>query len=306
MILEYEGVDISDDVQIDTAWHDSFGLNRSDRLILRLSDVDDLWDKWGPKEGDKVKVSDGSATTGTMYIESIRPESSLMRVRALSMPPKADKERRSKSWEEVMLSQLIQEVCTRWGLGYRTFGFTDYKYSYVEQMDVADFKFLSKRLAYEGMGFLVYDGDLVVYSIPYMDSQTPLETIAVHDGMDFTFTNERDNYFGSCEVTDGSTQGRFTLDANGRTLTRIIDGRISSQAEAERFAQNLLRYQNRTVKTLRMVTETFLRQFAAGSVFNVDAKSAQSWNGPAIIEHMRLDYVYRRSTVWARRTITDY
>lgn len=306
MILEYEGVDISDDVQIDTAWHDGYFQGHSDKLILKLSDVDALWDKWQPKEGDRIRVSDGPATTGLMYVDSMEPESSLMRIRALSMPPKAAHERRNKSWEEVRLSQLCQEVCNRWGLGYRSYGVTDRIYAYVEQRGEPDFEFLFRRLAYEGLGFLVYDGNLVIYDTAYMDAQEPQDTITVHPGMDYSLTNDRDRFFGSCLVTDGNVTGTFTVDSAGKQLHPPINGRISDEAEAERFAHGLLRHQNATVKTVKLTTETFLTKYAAGSVFDLEATASASWDGPAIIEHIRHDYVRRRSTLWARKTITDY
>ena len=305
MQIEYEGADITKDVSVDTCWHDMYGTGKSDSLIIKFNDTRGLWDSWNPKAGDKIKVTDGAATTGQMYVELARPESSLIVIRALSMPIDASRVRRSKSWEQVRLLQLVSEVCDRYGLTYETYGVEDQTYSYVDQAMLPDFEFLARRCAFEGASFLTYDGKLIVYKGQYMDTQSPQGTIKAEPGMDYKFAADEDARFGTMKVTDGSYTGEYTGE-DGKTFTHTIGDRISDQSEADRFAKGLLRFKNKDTRTFTLDTDTFMRQYAAGSVFTVEASAAASWDGPAYIEHMRHDYVRRRSKMWARQVIEDY
>lgn len=305
MVLEYEGVDITPSVSVDTSWHWMYGEGHADVLTLRCADTKSLWDSWGPKKGDRIKVSDGAATTGDMWVDEVKPKSSLIEIHAMSIPDGASQERHARSWEHVRLSQLLQEVCNDQSLGYETYGLTDRVYSYVEQGGVPDLEFLARRCAYEGLAFLVYDGKLVVYDMRELESQTPDATITIAPGIDFDLDADDDRRYGSCTVTDGTV--RATYEAfDGKNLEIRLGDRISDQAEGERFAQHLLHFKNRSARTISITTETFLRQYSAGSVFNLESTSAASWNGPAFIDRMFHDYVNRRSRLWAHQSITEY
>lgn len=305
MDLEYEGTDITQDVTVDTAWHDMYSDGHTDTLYLRLADTQRLWDSWGPKAGDRIRARDGSADTGLMWVDMVKPQSSLITVRALAMPPEATKTRRSKAWEQVRLSQLWTEVCTRYGLSADMHDVTDFVYAYVTQNAVPDFEFLQRRFALEGYGLLCYDGKLVIYNARVMDSQSPATTITLAPGMTYDLASDEDKRFGSVIVTDGTTTGSYSI-GDGREYRAVLNDRISNQAEADRFARNVLRLKNRDTRRIKFKSEKIIRELAAGSVFNLDPTASPSWNGPAFIEHMRIDYVHKNSTVWARQAITDY
>lgn len=305
MKVFYQGADVTKDVSVAYCWHDMYLNGKSDELLVKFNDTRNLWDGWAPQEGDRIAVEDGAAKTGEMYVESVKPESSLLIVHALAMPPKAAKTRRMKSWEDVRLFQLFTEVADRYGLGFETCGATDRVYKYVEQHSEPDYLFLSRRAAYEGCGLLTYDGKLILYSGEYMDSQSPMGTIKVVPGMDYSFTKQDENRYGSCEVTDGNITGSYTADDRKWFVATIAD-RISNQAEGDRFAKGLLRHKNKDIRTVKIVTDTFMRSYAAGSAFTLEATAAASWDGPAIVDHLRHDYVRRRSTLWARQRLEGY
>lgn len=305
MILEYEGTDITDSVSVDTCWHYMYAEGHADTLTLRCADTEALWDKWGPKRGDVIKITDGAATTGRMWLDEVKPKSSLIHIHAMSIPDGASKERHAKSWEHVRLSQLLQEVCTNNGLGYEPQGFTDRVYSYVEQGGVPDLQFIARRCAYEGLAFLIFNGSLVVYDMRELESETPAGTITVAPGIDYDLDSDDDKLYGSCTVTDGTVRATYEAE-DGKNLELRLGDKISDQAEGERFAQHLLHFKNRRAKTIKIVTETFLRQYAAGSTFDLESTSSPSWNGPAFVDRMMHDYVNRRSMLWAHKAITEY
>lgn len=304
--LSYEGRDITADVSIACAWHDMYAEGHADELELRCADTKALWDSWGPKDGDRIRLSDGVATTGELIAESVRPRSSLIAIRSMAVPTEATRERRWKSWEEVRLLQLASEISSRYGLALQTYGLTDRLYSYVDQMGLPDLQFLAKRCAFEGASLLAYDGRLIIYDGLWMDGQAPQGTLDVVAGQDYRFDSDEDHRYGTCKVTDGTTWGTFVADAAGKTYTKVLSDRISNQAEADRWARGLLRHVNKPTRTLELHTDTLMRQFAAGSVVEIHAPAAASWDGLAVIDHMRHDYVRRRSVLWARQVITGY
>ena len=301
----YEGRDIAPDISVATAWLEMFSSDQSDALTLKLNDTRNLWDTWDPQPGDSLSVSQGAAKSGKMNIISVQPQSSLMVIKALAMPKEAGTVRRAKSWEQVRLSQLIGEVCNRHGLSYETYGVTDQVYDYVEQSNVSDFAFLSRRCALEGLGMLVYDGKLVVYDGAYMDSQTPVGKLSVVPGDDYKLLNNDFARYGSSEVTDGHVTGTFSA-GDGEVLSTKLNDRMSSPAEADRFAKGLLRYKNRKADRIRVSTDSFLQAYAPGSVITFAAKAAGSWDGPAFVEKMRYDFYKLKTTVEIRPILEGY
>lgn len=308
MRLFYDGVDVSNDVSIATCWHDMYSTGRADEVLLQCNDTRRLWDAWGPKIGDKIAISDdsGVANSGEMIVYDVVPKSSLICIKALSIPLQASQEARWKSWEQVKLFQLISEIASRYSLSTQFFGIDDQLYEYVEQGGQSDFEFLAKRLAYEGASFLVYDGSLVVYNNCFIDSQAPDGTLAIYPGDDYKFSDDDDQIYGSCEITDGTTNGKFQCGASTKVLSVVLADRLSSEGEANRFAQGLLRHKNKDGRTMQLKTDSFLKNYAAGSIVEIEAQANASWDGTAFIEHLRHDYVHHRSQMWARQVITEY
>lgn len=261
MKVFYEGTDISKRVSVAVAWHDMFSHGKSDELTIKFNDTRQLWDGWNPQPGDEIGIEDAAAKTGVMYVESVKPESSLLTIHAMSMPLDAAKVRRVKSWEKVQFSQLVQEICSRYGLGYETYGVQDQTYDYVEQQGEPDYMFLDRRCAYEGCGLLTYDGKIVVYDIAYMESQGAQGTLPIKTGMDYEFTGDNEMRYGRCEVRDSYYTGTYESGAGKLLLVNLAD-RLSSQSEADRFAKGLLTRKNQNTRRVKLITDTFLRSYA--------------------------------------------
>lgn len=300
----YEGRDIYPDVAVGRCWADSCAWGRLDRLTVDFGDTRNLWDSWGPKEGDRIAVEDGAARTGQMLVASVVPQSSHFTVTAYPVPREA-RDRRCKSWERVKLSQLLAEAAGRHGLTWSMYGLDDYEYSYVEQDNESDLAFLDRRLTLEGASMVVYDGTLVAYSGAWAEGQETAGSLEVVPGVDYEFRDDSPRMWGSCTVTDGTTSGTFAA-GDGKALVKVLPFRISSVGEAERFAKGLLREANRESVMLTVRTDSMLRQYAAGSVLDLDASSAASWSGKAFVARMRHDYFDAKCKVWLTRPLGGY
>lgn len=306
MKVIYQGVDITDDVSVASGWLELYALGRSDRLTITFGDVRGLWDGWAPRPGHTIAVEDGAAKSGEMEIVNVRPESSRITMIALSVPDAASTVRRSKSWQDVYFLQLANEICNRYGLSLETYGVDDHRYDYVEQMAAPDFAFLSKRCAFEGYGLLVYDKKLVIYNAEHMDSQSPNGAIRVTPGDDYKIMRDDFERFGSCRVTDGNVTGRFTDDGAGREFSRQLIDRMTDVGEADRFARGLLRHKNRLTHHVRVKTDSFLSQFAPGSVLDFSASAVGSWDGAAFVEGCRFDLYAKSTAIEVRPVIEGY
>lgn len=300
--VTYENVDITADVSVAAAWLEAYALGHSDKLTITFGDVQGLWDQWGPKPGNTIALEDGAANSGKMEIVNVRPESSRISMLALSVPNAASTVKRSKSWQDVCFLQLANEVCNRYGLALETHGVDDHRYEYVEQMAQPDFAFLSKRCAFEGYGLLVYDGKLVIYNAEHMDAQTPNGSIRVTPGDDYRIMQDDFSRFGVCRVTDGRVTGTFVDDGTGKELVCQLVDHMTDTAEADRFARGLLRHKNRLTHHVKVNTDSFLGQYAPGSVINFSASAVGSWDGAAFVENCRYDF-YRQSTMLEVRPV---
>lgn len=303
MKLLYDGIDIYPKVSINRCFHTMYAEGHADELLIRFNDTRKLWEKWKPERGHKLAVEDGTAKSGTMFIESITPQSGFLTIRAYSNPPTIHN-LRSKSWEEVKLSQLIDEVSGEHGLSVQKFGFEDETYSFVLQNNEADFDFLSKRLAYEGLSFIVYDEKLVVYSQKYLESQAASKKLNISLGYNFEYRDNGDKAYQSCKVKNGTISGEYSI-GSGKALQLVLPVPMTDETEANRFAKNLLRNKNKNMQTATIWLDYMARDLAAGANVTLKTEGAAGWDGKAFLYQVRHDYVFTKSKLWLRKPL-DY
>lgn len=302
--VKYQGVEIYGEVSVARCWHDMHAWGALDELSVTFGDTQNLWDGWNPKDGDIIEVADGAARTGRMYVRDVQPRSSAMDVRAYPVPHTM-REAKCRSWESVRLLQLLAQVAQEAGMAYEAYGLDNSLYAYVEQRNESDLAFLSKRLTYEGASLVAFDGRLIAYSGSWAEAQVPAKSLEIAPGTDYEMEDNTSRSYGSCLVTDGRTEATFTAGP-GRQLKRVLADRITDAAEAHRFARGLLRAANRDAATIRLRTDTLLREWAAGSVLKVSARAAESWNGRAFVSRLRHDYFDGRSKIWMTRMLGGY
>ncbi len=305
MKVIYEGVDIYPDISVNRCYHTMYAERHSDELLLRLNDTRQLWQRWNPKKGDKIKVEDGNAKTGTMFIDSVTPSSGFLTLRAYSMPPTV-KDKRSKSWEQVKFLQLVNEIAETHGLSVVPYSVTDQTYNFVTQNNEPDFDFLYKRCILEGVAFLVFDEQIILYSQSAQEGMQAGTELKITNGYDFEYKDNGDKAFGSCEVKNGSTVGTFSSDAGKKALKTVLPLAMSSEEEANRFAKNLLRDANKNMTTATIYTEYMARDIAPGSNVTLNTEGASGWDGKAFVTQVRHDYVKTKSKIWLRKPLEGY
>ena len=305
MQLTYNGVDITENVSIRRCWHDMYAADRSDTLQLRLNDANDLWDKWSPAVGDEIRIDYGAISTGTMFVSRVIPQNGTFDIHAQAAPASGF-ELQNKAWQKVKLLQIGEEIAKRNGLSFVSYGVEDRLYSYILQRGESDFAFLSRRARLEGCAFLIYNKTLVLYSERYMEAVTPTEMLEVAIDGDYKYHDRRFYLYGACTVESGMYTGEF--NANNGVTRRYRPsniGMVSSNQEAARFAQNLLRHVNKDCYA-GFVRSHILPGYAAASTIVLSNKRAPSWDGTVFIDHIRNDYGSGKSKIFFRRPLEGY
>lgn len=304
MKLYYNGVDIYGDVSVSACHHYMYCERQSDKLKIVLNDTRNLWDGWSPQKGDTIRAKDGMADTGEMTVSAVNPLSGQFEIVAHSIPLDAH-EKVSKAWEDVRLLQLAEEKAQNHGLELKTYGVEDQTYSYVSQNNEDDFAFLYKRFLLEGLAFIVFDGKMILYSESYMEQKTPKNTMTITRGYDYRYKDQAENAFGSCKVFNGGISGSYSI-GDGKEFPVLLPFQISSEGEANRFAQNLLRSRNKDMTTATINTDYMARELAPGSLVNLVTDGVNSWDGTAFVTEVRHDYVFTKSKVCVRKVLEGY
>ena len=303
--LTYNGVDITASVSINRCYHDMYAGGQTDTLRLRVNDVDAVWDGWQPAIGDELQVDYGTIGTGTMSLVSATPTNGAYDIEAWSAPASGYAVQ-NKAWQRVRLLQLGAEIANRHGLTFSSYGVEDCLYPYLYQNKKSDFAFLDEVCKMEGCAFLVYNKRLVMYSEAYMEAQTPTEALSVTVDGDYKYTDRRSDLYGSCIITSGNYSGSFDVgNGTGRVLRPDMALNISSDAEANRYAKNLLRAANKGGQA-GFVRSRILPGYAAASTVNLSNARAPSWDGPVFIDHIRNDYGKGESKIFFRRPLEGY
>lgn len=306
MQLFYEGTDIYNKISLNTCIYDSYGEQQSDTLRVVFNDGNDSWDGWKPQKGDRIAIILGACDTGEMYITSVRPENGRMCLRASSVPQNHN-DKCNKSWQNVHFKQLCEEISARHSLTCKFYHVDDQVYEYVNQQNKEDFIFLSERCVLEGCSFLVYNKNMIVYSESAIESAGADITLKIKNDKHFEYKDESNDIYSSCIVKNGKLTGKYSVSGvPEKVLTRIINVNISSQAEADRYAQNLLRYENKKMSSGMIDYDHFLGGYAAGSVINLKTSGVSSWNVPVFLTHVRHDMVRARTKLFFRKTLEGY
>lgn len=303
--LTYKGVDITDRVSINRCYHDMYAAGRSDELHLRVNDVDALWDSWAPAIGDEIRVEYGSIGTGTMFVSAAIAMNGVYDIVAQSAPSSGF-EINNKAWQSVRLLQLGKEIADNNGLSFASYGVTDVLYPYRSQNNESDFQFLQRIAQLEGCAFLVYDKRLILYSEAYMEGVTPAEVLEVTIDGDYRYTDNRHQLYGSCTIEQGVYFGKYTAgNGSSKVLRPQNVPAISSNAEAARFAKNLLRAHNKEGR-VGFVRSRILPGYAAASTVELKNARAPSWDGAVFLDHVRNDYSAGLSKLFFRRPLEGY
>ena len=303
--VKYKDTDITGKVSINRCWHDMYAEGQSDILTIRFNDTENQWDKWNPQTGDEIAVEYGSITTGKMFIDSANPENGLYKIVATSSPPSA-KEPKSKAWQKINFTQIGAEIAAHHGLGFKSYGIDDVQYDYIMQTNKDDFAFLNRLCVLEGCAFLVFNGNLIMYSQTYMEGCPAVKTIDLSMDADYKYRDNSALQYSSCVFERGEFKGEFD-SGNGcsRVYVPNIEMTVNSAAEANRYAKSLLRNENKNAIT-GFIRGRIMPELSAASTAQLVNARAPSWDGTIFLTHVRNDYGRGESKLFFRKPLGGY
>lgn len=304
MEIIYQGKDIYPDISVKACEHEMHAESQADSLILRFNDTSHQWDSWSVEQESTIEVIEGAARTGKMYIYDVTPQNGVYTLKAFSIPP-TSKNRTSKSWEMVYFRQLCKEIAQRHGLDYEEHGVTDQLYNYVAQNNEPDFVFLDKRCKLEGCSFLVFDGKLVVYGEKDLEATSPQMLLELNTDAKFSYSDNTAKSYKAAEIVNGTRVGKYSAatESGSRVLHKNITIPMQNQVEANRFAQNLLRLENKNQKT-GTIDWDIQRELAPGSMLQLKTFGVKNWDGYVFVYRLRHDYVAEKSKIFVRKALS--
>ena len=303
MEIIYQGKDIYPDISVKSCEHEMHAESQADSLVLRFNDTSHQWDSWSVEQESIIEVIEGAARTGKMYIYDVTPQNGVYTLKAFSIPP-TSKNRTSKSWEMVYFRQLCREIAQRHGLGYEEHGVTDQLYYYVAQNNEPDFVFLDKRCKLEGCSFLVFDGKLVVYGEKDLEATSPQMLLQLDTTAKFSYSDNTAKSYKTAEIVNGTRVGKYSAatESGSRILHKNITIPMQTEGEANRFAQNLLRLENKNQKT-GAIDWDIQRELAPGSMLQLKTFGVKNWDGYVFVYRLRHDYVAEKSKIFIRKPL---
>lgn len=304
VLISYEGQDITRDVASDLlsfTYTDNEG-GKADDISIRLKNDHGRWSgPWLPVKGDKINVTiiqDGTGAgpnlpCGTFTIDEIEVSGppSIVDIKGASTPSQSGitRNRRSRAWENVRLSEIVQDVAREGELSVMYMIEEDPYYDRRDQRDESDLAFLKRLCDDEGFNLKCTDNKLVVFDPRKQSGEPPVGTISVGESsvISYRFSAQTYDVYARCtvEYVDPETGSlvQYTYEhpdiGDGKTLKLVK--RAENIAEAERRAKAALYRANRAEKTgsVELVGNTM---FSAGTV--IEVKGIGNFSGLYYIE----------------------
>lgn len=302
MKIFYKNVDITDSIHLLKCVHDMHASGQADTLRLMIDDEKKRWDNWNPKKEDEIKIISDDVETGTMFVVATSFEDGFLNLTAASTPMTFF-DKKVKTWNDITFMQIAKDIAAAHGLKLKIYKVENKKYKQLQQEYESDAAFLNRRCILEGCAFLVFDKTLVLYNEKAMEETTPVKTIEMQDDEIFQLAASR--IYGSCSFAKGKYKGQYKT-SKGPLYVPDMPFTVSSNAEANRFAKNLLRFANKNQTSGYKEMIGIDKGCAPGSVIEVKSSQAKSWDGPVFLYRVRNDYINSKSKLFFRKPIKEY
>lgn len=307
MNLIYEGVDITQHVQIKEAeFTDSAG-GKADSATIVFADVDGLWSQWNPKKGEQLELVHNGFTTGLLYFDQWKLKSGSFEMSAISAPLKA-KEHGNRSWENIQFLRLAKDLAESIGLTLQAYGdITDWYYDRFEQSGTPMMA-LNRACIREGYSLKITDGKVIIFNEKEMEQQEPVLTLYPNIISNPEFQCVNAGLYRSCTVRYLEKSGEELIYTFAPSFAPEgpdlkINTRIYSRAEAQRFSKSWLRYENKW-EQVGTVAINYNPGLAAGNT--VEVKEMGLANGKYYLDKVIHRFTKNQSVLFVRKVLEGY
>jgi phage protein D len=307
MNIIYEGVDITNSIEIRKADIIDNAGGCADSIDLSFADTEGLWSKWKPLKGHKINVLEGGFSSGVMFTDYINQSRGSIRLKGLSLPPGA-KTGKTKAWEAIRFMQMAMEISNAYGFTLQTFGIPDHLYERIDQINETDFDFLLHRCIFEGYSLKICNSKVVIYSEINFETKAAVKTISLEqfDG-DYEFKAASTGLYSKCVISCSTLAGTITKEFKPESAPSgpVLKPRVyvTSLAEAERYCKGLLRAANKSENTGKVQIELD-PELAAGSCVEIDGVGLA--NGKYFIEQAIHKLKDKKTVLRLRKPLEGY
>lgn len=308
MNLKYNGIDITDNVNIiDASITDRCG-GKADSMDITFSDVKKLWRQWQPIKGDILEVSGNGFSSGAMYIDEFGVFNGEYNIKSKSIPLNS-RTRKSNIWENIRFKQIMSQLAAEIGLQIKTYGIEDYLYDRVDMLNKTNLEFISERCILEGYSLKITNSKAVIYDEKVLENYDPVKEITEELLIgSYSFKTISAGIYSSCLVEYFSNDNRaikYKFIPKDSPIGDILkfNLRVNNIGEAERYARNLLRYANKmeTTGTFNIKQDSTL---AAGNTINI--KDMGLFSGKYFIDLINHSFTNGKSYLKVRKILEGY
>ncbi len=300
MEILYKGTNIYDEVQVTECIYESCCCNKSNYLRIRFSDESYKFDSYGMEINDAVRVKDGDIDSKDLYVNDIVPLSGSFEIIAKSLKADAYRGMTDKKWNGVQFKQVMNDIAGRHGMTCDFYGVPNSSYKNLTQYRERDFDFAAKIAVLEGCVIVIYDGKMIVSRERYLEKGETKKQLDI-DTYTHSIRRSGMNHSMTVYTEDQSISGKYQISGGDANLVQIME--VDKKADAERFAQNLLRYHNKNGYVGVVQADTMLDEYSAGMVVEIKSKDHPTAAGKAFIYRVRQDMVQGKTKIWFRKCL---
>lgn len=307
--IKIAGKDVTKDLssRVLSVSYEDAASGETDTCEVELMDVDKKFlGAWFPKRGDTLEIelvkknwSDGQFTLNLGLFEidevdnSFPPARCKIKGNSVSQNSALRQTDKTRSWENLNLSVIAQQIATEAGLELYFDATEDPEIKRAEQSEISSLKFLEKLCSDNYLSLKVADGKLIIFDTAKIEQSEPVMKL---DGDDSSLLLHFDGkatiqeVYKTAQVSykhgkqDELFQGKFDAPdkTDGKTLK--INQKVENQAEAEKLARNKLREKNKNEVTIRLDCVGDFR-LLSGNV--IEITNCGFYNGKYLIDKAR-------------------
>lgn len=196
--------------------------------------------------------------TGLFELDSVKTQGppATVTIKGTSLPFQSTirKDRRSKVWAHIKLSEIVREIAATHSMGQMFISNEDPTYDRIEQFRQTDIAFLQQLCHDAGCALKCTNNVIVVFDQSDNDLKPSICDIPFSNEIKYDCSTNETNAYTSCTVkctkANGTViKGTAYVDDYSATSTNnkalIIHRNVSSKADAEHLAQKMLRLYNK-------------------------------------------------------------
>lgn len=299
MEVIYQGVNITDSVQVKECFvSDTLG-NRSDGLTMSFENAAS-WYAWKPENGDIIRVSQDGYDSGDMRVDFLDPEDDVYIIHANAMREEA-RIKKTKSYRNMSIEEIVRQCAMECGMDYQIFGIDpNIIIPYVEQNEMGTCGFLKWLLALEGAQLKCVSGKFVVIGIAYAQNRTPVMTMELTAGQEGVAYSKRENIYKECRLQTPYASASVTDPDVEKEMVLLLGSNFPamSDVQAARWARNKLFDCNRKNEVITVQCE-FQPNYTAMQRIDITGNSCME--GEWLIEGAEHDLVDSKTKLTLHR-----